>query len=92
MARRKSFSILDFGFWILDCLVWGWEVLAINSVTKRQTRLRKRNCPSTSASSHSKSFSGGALNKMNIRAVSAPYLLITSSGATPLYLDLDIVL
>ena len=60
--------------------------------TIRHTRPKKRKEPSTPWSLQSRSRSTGAANKMNKRAVSAPYLLMISSGETTLPLDLDILL
>ena len=58
---------------------------------KFQTRRRKRYEPSSAASFHSSVASGGAVNMVYRRAVSAPYFSIRSCGSTPLFLDLDIV-
>jgi hypothetical protein len=51
---------------------------------KFQTRRRKRYEPSTAASFHSSVASGGAVNMVYRRAVSAPYFSIRSCGSTPL--------
>src|SRR2546427_8977925 len=58
--------------------------------TKRQTRLRNREAPSTPWSFHSRSFSGGAANSSKSRPVSAPYFSRIKSSDTTLPLDLDI--
>ena len=58
--------------------------------TMRQKRPRKRAEPSTPASDHSRSRSGGAAKRMNRRQVSAPYFACMSSGLTVLPLLFDI--
>ena len=55
----------------------------------RQTRMRNRNAPSSPASLHSTSFSGGATNITYSRRASAPYFAIMSSGSTTLPFDFD---
>jgi hypothetical protein len=47
--------------------------------------------PSTPSSDHSSDCSGGAVNIMNRRAVSAPYFSVSAFGSTPLLRDLDMV-
>ena len=51
----------------------------------------KRNEPCTPSSDHSSDCSGGAVNIMKSRAVSAPYFSTRPCGSTPLFLDFDIV-
>ena len=51
----------------------------------------KRFAPATASGSQSKSFSGGATNRIARRMVSAPYGSITLEGGTTLPLDLDMV-
>ena len=51
--------------------------------------MRKRNAPSSPASVHSTSFSGGATNITYRRSASAPYFAIMSSGSTTLPFDFD---
>ena len=51
----------------------------------------KRNEPCTPSSDHSSVCSGGAVNIMNMRAVSAPNCSTSAVGSTPLFLDFDIV-
>ena len=58
---------------------------------KFHTLRKKRWLPSTPASFHSKVASGGAVNMVYRRAVSAPCCSIKSCGSTPLFLDLDMV-
>src|SRR3990172_9235885 len=59
--------------------------------TRVQTRFKKRKLPSTPASDHSRSFSGGDAKRINNRPVSAPYLSTSSSQDTMFPLDLDIL-
>ncbi len=64
---------------------------ALSFMPKFQTRRRKRKLPSTAASFHSSVSSGGAVNMVYRRAVSAPYFSISSCGSMPLFFDLDMV-
>jgi hypothetical protein len=57
----------------------------------RHSRRTKRAEPSTPSSDHSSVSSGGALNIMNTRTLSAPKRSTRSVGSTPLPFDFDIV-
>ncbi len=60
-------------------------------VTNRYTRERNRFTPSTPPNCQSRSFSGGAANSANSRAVSVPYFSAISSALTTLPSDFDIL-
>src|SRR5215471_9820982 len=58
--------------------------------TARYTRFKNRHDPSILSSLHSKSFSGGAANKVYSLPVSAPYFCAISSAPTTFPRDFDI--
>src|SRR5260370_40867465 len=67
-----------------DCLSSGAK-----SGTSLHTRPRKRYAPSTPAFLHSRSFSGGAAQREQRRAVAAPYPTVECPGSPMFFLDSD---
>ena len=72
------------------CPLWALSVARFSS-TQRHTRPRKRLDPSTPFSDQSRSFWGGAANRMKSLTVSAPNRFTISVGSTTLPRDFDIL-
>ena len=58
------------------------------ALTMRHSRWAKRQAPSTPASVHSRSRSGGLSDSMYQRAVSAPYVAMMAVGSMTFFFDL----
>jgi len=88
LLKSRKKRLARFVAWISSASCSGSMVCLL--VKRSQSFCKKRFVPSSPASCHSQSSSGGPINKMYRRKASVPYFCTISSGLTMLPTDFDI--